>query len=73
MLMALTGLDVLSAGSSVISTLWNIGPGLAKVGAVENYAFITNGGKMILSLCMIMGRLEFFAIVVLFSPTFWQK
>ncbi len=72
-ILAATGLDLLSAFASVVATLWNIGPGLAKVGAIENFAFISDFGKIILSMCMILGRLEFFALLVLFFPSFWKK
>ncbi len=56
----------------MIATLNNIGPGLAGVGPVQNYAFIPDAGKWLLSLCMVLGRLELFAILVLFVPSFWR-
>ncbi len=71
--MSLLGLDIITASSSVIATLSNIGPGLEKVGSIENYAFIPDMGKLFLSLCMVLGRLELFAIMVLFIPDFWRK
>ncbi len=73
LIMAALGLDVVSAFASVVATLWNIGPGLAQVGAIENFSFIPDAGKLVLSLCMILGRLEFFAIIVFFFPSFWKK
>lgn len=71
--MALLGLDIVSATTSVVATLFNIGPGLAKVGAVENFAFIPTAGKVFLSFCMILGRLEFYTILVLLVPDFWRR
>ncbi|UCF37667.1 MAG: TrkH family potassium uptake protein [Acidobacteriota bacterium] len=71
--MALLGLDIVSATTSVVATLFNIGPGLAKVGAVENFAFIPTPGKIFLSFCMILGRLEFYTILVLLVPDFWKR
>lgn len=71
--MAFFGLDIVTATTSVIACLWNIGPGLAKVGAVENYAHIPNLGKLFLSGCMIMGRLEVFTVIILLSPEFWRR
>lgn len=70
--MAWLGLDVVSATTSVAATLFNIGPGLAKVGPVESFAFIPASGKAVLSLCMVMGRLEFYSIMVLVVPEFWR-
>jgi len=70
--MASLGLDILTATTSVIATLNNIGPGLAAVGPVQNYSIIPESGKWLLSLCMVLGRLELFAILVLFVPSFWR-
>ena len=71
--MALLGLDIVTASTSVVATLFNIGPGLARVGSVENFAFIPNAGKIFLSFCMILGRLEFYTVLVLFVPDFWKR
>lgn len=66
-------LDLITAFTSVVACLWNIGPGLEGVGAVENYAHIPALGKFLLSICMVMGRLEIFTFIVLFSPDLWKK
>lgn len=66
-------MDVLSAGSAVISAMSNVGPGLNSVGAVENFSHIAGAGKWLLSFCMLMGRLEFFTVLVLFSPSLWKR
>jgi len=50
----------------------NIGPGLGLVGPVDNFSSIPDAGKYLLSLCMVLGRLELFAVLVLFMPTFWR-
>ncbi len=71
--MAYLGLDIVTATSAVAATLFNIGPGLAKVGASENFALIPTPGKLVLSFCMILGRLEFMTIFVLFLPDFWRR
>lgn len=68
----LPGMDLVTSLTSVAATLNNIGPGLEGVGAVENYAFIPWPGKMVLSLLMVMGRLELYSILVLFIPSFWR-
>lgn len=70
--MSALGLPFQSAATSVIATLNNIGPGLEMVGAVQNFQFIPDSGKVFLSLCMAMGRLELFSICVLFLPSFWK-
>ncbi|NOX58092.1 MAG: TrkH family potassium uptake protein [Planctomycetes bacterium] len=66
-------IDMTTAASASVATLCNIGPGLAKVGAVENYAWFTTPSKCVLIVLMALGRLEVFAILVLFSPRFWRS
>ena len=72
-LMAAVGMDLISAGASVIATLSNIGPGLGSVGPVDNYQHVPALGKCILTFCMLMGRLELFTVLVLFFPSFWRR
>lgn len=67
-LMSLTGLDAISAISSVAATLGNVGPGLGLVGPTCNYAAVEPIGKVILSVLMWLGRLELLAVAVLFFP-----
>lgn len=62
-----------SAATGSVATLFNIGPGLARVGAVENYNWFSPASKCVLCLLMLLGRLEVFAIVVLFRRSFWKK
>lgn len=59
--------------SSVFACLFNIGPGLAEVGPTQNYGFFREPTKLVLSLLMIMGRLELYAVLVLFSPALWRR
>ncbi len=70
--MSLLGLPFQTALTSVVAALNNIGPGLELVGAVENFHFIPDSGKIFLSMCMAMGRLELFSICVMFVPAFWK-
>ncbi len=72
LVMSALGLPFQTALTSVAATLNNIGPGLGAVGAVENYAAIPAVGKVFLSLCMVLGRLELFSVCVLFVPSFWK-
>ncbi|MEM7563201.1 MAG: TrkH family potassium uptake protein [Pseudomonadota bacterium] len=70
MLMA-TGLDQETAFSAVAACLNNLGPGLGDVG--QNFASINDPAKWILCLAMLLGRLEIFTLLVLFTPGFWKK
>jgi trk system potassium uptake protein TrkH len=66
-------MDYVTAMSSVISTLMNIGPGFGTVGPSENYAHISDFGKWFLSWNMLVGRLEMFSALVVFYPSFWRR
>ncbi len=72
-IMAGMGLDMESAMGSVAATLGNIGPGLGSVGPVENFEHIPVAGKWLLSFFMLLGRLEIFTVLIVFSPAFWKK
>ncbi|HOC69912.1 MAG TPA: TrkH family potassium uptake protein [Candidatus Hydrogenedentes bacterium] len=73
--LALTASDmpVITSISAVASCFNGVGPGLEQIGAVGNYGALSALGKITLSLIMAMGRLEIYAICVLFLPSFWQK
>jgi len=73
MLLALlaTGLDQTTAFSALSACMNNLGPGLGDVGA--NYAEVNDIAKYILAFAMLLGRLEIFTLLVLFSPAFWRK
>lgn len=71
--MATLGLDLVSAAACTIATMGNIGPGLGSVGPIDNYAHIATAGKFILSFCMLLGRLEIYTVLILFSTNFWKK
>ena len=66
-------MDYVTAMSSVIAALMNIGPGFGDVGPSENYAFISDTGKWFLAWNMLVGRLEMFSALVVFYPSFWKK
>jgi trk system potassium uptake protein TrkH len=66
-------IDYVTAISSVIATLMNIGPGFGDVGPTENYAFISDPGKWFLSWNMMAGRLEMFSALAILYPSFWKK
>lgn len=65
--------DVTTTVTSVITTMSNIGPGLEMVGPAGNFAAFSPLSKIVLSFCMLAGRLEIYPMIVLFSPSIWRK
>jgi trk system potassium uptake protein TrkH len=72
-IMAWVGLDFESALGSVATSLGNVGPGIGSVGPVNNFAHVPNVGKWVLTLMMLLGRLELFTVLILFTPYFWKN
>jgi trk system potassium uptake protein TrkH len=67
------GIDIVSAMSAVAQALGNVGPGLTDpIGPVGNYGAMPDGAKWLLSLAMLLGRLELLTVLVLLSPTYWR-
>lgn len=66
-------LSILSSVTAVVASLFNVGPGLEAVGPAHNYAELSPGTLVFLSFLMVLGRLEFFAVLVLFVPSLWRK
>lgn len=66
-------MDFVTAMSSIIATLMNVGPGFGTIGPSENYAHISAVGKWFLSWNMLVGRLEMFSALVIFYPSFWRR
>ena len=74
MLLSISGLDFLTAISGAASAISNVGPGLGEmIGPNGNYKAIPDISKWILSIGMLLGRLELFAVLVLFFPSFWRN
>ena len=61
-----------SAIGAAASAMGNIGPGLGSFGPTDNYSLLSKPGKWVLTFCMLLGRLEIFTVMVLFSRTFWK-
>ena len=59
--------------SAVTATLGNIGPGLGVVGPMGSFSSFSDFSKMIMSFCMLAGRLEIYPLLLLFSRQFWKK
>ena len=68
-----SGYDTLTSISAAIASVGNIGPGFGHVGPVDNFAFFTPVQKIVLSIGMIIGRLEFFTVIILFYKDFWRR
>lgn len=66
-------LSLVSSLSAVAATLNVIGPGLDQVGASENYEAVNAFGRVVLTACMLLGRLEIFTALALLSPAFWRR
>ena len=73
LIVSLDGFSFETSVTSVIATLSNVGPGLDLVGPVGSFAMFSPRSKIVLTLCMIIGRLEIFPILMLLSPSAWRK
>lgn len=71
--LAMLGLTVPTAMGASAATLGNIGPGLGKVGPASNYSDLPNVAKLLLSFCMVVGRLELYTVLVVLTPMFWRR
>ncbi len=67
------GCDLVTATTACISALSNIGPGLARVGATQNFAWVSLPGKWLLTFLMLSGRLELYSILIFLVPSTWRK
>lgn len=67
------GIDLETSSTAVLVTLNNVGPGLGGVGPAMNFGDLPAAAKFALSICMVLGRLEFYALVALLMPTFWRR
>jgi trk system potassium uptake protein TrkH len=65
-------MDLDTSIGSVAATLGNVGPGIGTVGPVDNYSHVPILGKWILSFLMMIGRLEIFTVLVIFTRHFWD-
>lgn len=70
---SIMGLDFMTAIGAVATSLGNVGPGIGSVGPVDNFAWLPANVKLVLCFLMLLGRLELFTILVLFSPYFWRS
>lgn len=71
-LLALIGLDFDTCLGAAATCLGNVGPGIGKVGPAYNFAWLPDAAKWVLSFLMLVGRLELFTVLILFSPFYWS-
>jgi trk system potassium uptake protein TrkH len=72
-ILSMLGLDMMTAFSSVVATIGNVGPGFGAVNASATYSEIPYLGKWVLSFCMLAGRLEIYTVIILLIPEFWKR
>ncbi len=72
LIMVFTGIDPVTSASAVAASIGNVGPGLGTVGPMSNYAHFSDFIKVVLSLIMIIGRLEIYTVFILFTRSFWK-
>jgi trk system potassium uptake protein TrkH len=73
LLLAATGLDVLTAFSASVASINNTGPGLGQVGPMSTYAVLGDFQVWLCSFLMLLGRLELMTLLVVMTPAFWRK
>jgi len=72
-LLLLSGMPIVPAFSSVVASINNMGPGIGPTGPAGNYQALTDFQTWICTVAMLLGRLEIFSVLVLFTPAFWRK
>jgi trk system potassium uptake protein TrkH len=72
-MLAALGIDMLTAITTAASCMFSVGPAFGTVGPAENYGHLPGMAKIILSICMLAGRVEFFTLLLIFAPAFWRK
>jgi trk system potassium uptake protein TrkH len=72
-ILLLSGLDVITAFSAIVACINNTGPGLNQVGPVTNFSGLTDFETWVCTFAMLIGRLELFSVLVLFTPDFWRR
>jgi trk system potassium uptake protein TrkH len=73
LLLAATGIDLVTSFSAVPACMFSVGPGLGTVGPAENYAHLPVFAKWVLAVTMLVGRVEFYTAIVVLTPTFWRR
>jgi trk system potassium uptake protein TrkH len=72
-ILSLFGLDFITAAGAAATCIGNVGPGIGAVGPINNFAGLPELVKWILTLLMLLGRLELFTVLIIFSPFYWKS
>ncbi len=72
-ILTLSGIDPKTSMSSIATAMGGIGPGIGTVGPASNFAHLSHFAKIVLSFFMILGRLEIYAVIIIFTPGFWKN
>ena len=73
LLVSIDGYSFETSFTAALTTISNVGPGLARVGPAGNFAFFSPFSKIVLSMLMLIGRLEIIPMIMLFSPSVWKR
>jgi trk system potassium uptake protein TrkH len=73
LLMTASGLDLITAFSAIVASINNTGPGLNQVGPATTFAVLTDFQTWVCTFTMLLGRLELFTLLIVFTPAFWRK
>jgi trk system potassium uptake protein TrkH len=73
LVMMASGLDELTSFSAIVASINNTGPGLHKVGPATTYAVLSDFQTWVCTFAMLLGRLELFTVLIVFTPVFWRK
>jgi len=73
LILTFIGVDFLTSISAVASAIGNVGPGIGSVGPANSFYHLPDIGKWVLTIFMLMGRLELFTVCLLFTPYFWKR
>jgi trk system potassium uptake protein TrkH len=73
MALAASGLNLVTAASAIVACISNTGPGLNEVGPATTYAVLTDYQTWICSVAMLVGRLELFTVLIIFTRNYWRR
>ena len=73
LLTAVCDMDLLTAFSASVTCIGNVGPGFGRLSPVNSCSWISPGGKLLMALEMLIGRLELYSVMIFFLPGFWKK
>ena len=72
-IVSLDGFDLITTSTAVLTSISNVGPGLEMVGPTGNFSAFSPISKIVLSFCMLAGRLEIYPMLIMFSKSIWKK